>query len=69
MVKPYWVKLGLAMVCMVFVSLLTAAQAFLVQPALDDVFLKKDKVMLFLLPLRSFYSSSSKGFSTMAKPI
>ncbi|MGB9627468.1 MAG: lipid A export permease/ATP-binding protein MsbA [Thermodesulfobacteriota bacterium] len=50
MVKPYWVKLGLAMSCMVFVSLLTAAQAFLVQPALDDVFLKKDKMMLFLLP-------------------
>ncbi len=51
MVKPYWMKLALAMLCMVFVSLLTAAQAFLVQPALDDVFLKKDKMMLFLLPI------------------
>lgn len=51
MVKPYWMKLALAMICMVFVSLLTAAQAFLVQPALDDVFLKKDKMMLFLLPI------------------
>ncbi len=51
MVKPYWMKLVLAMLCMVFVSLLTAAQAFLVQPALDDVFLKKDKMMLFLLPI------------------
>ncbi len=36
---------------MVFVSLLTAAQAFLVKPALDDVFLKRDKEMLFLLPI------------------
>jgi subfamily B ATP-binding cassette protein MsbA len=36
---------------MVFVSLLTAAQAFLVKPALDDVFLKKDGKMLFLLPI------------------
>jgi len=36
---------------MVFVSLLTAAQAFLVKPALDDVFLKKDMRMLFLLPI------------------
>ncbi len=51
MVKPYWMKLALAMLCMIIVSLLTAAQAFLVQPALDDVFLKKDKVMLFLLPI------------------
>jgi len=36
---------------MVFVSLFTSAQAFLVKPALDDVFLKKDEKMLFLLPL------------------
>lgn len=51
LVKPYWVKLGLAMICMLFVSLLTAAQAFLVKPALDDVFLKKDVNMVFLLPI------------------
>jgi subfamily B ATP-binding cassette protein MsbA len=49
--KPYWIKLGLAMICMLFVSLLTAAQAFLVKPALDDVFLKKDMRMLSLLPI------------------
>jgi subfamily B ATP-binding cassette protein MsbA len=51
LVKPYWVKLGLAMICMLFVSLLTAGQAFLVKPALDDVFLKKDARMLLLLPI------------------
>jgi len=51
LVKPYWVKLAFAMICMLFVSLLTAAQAFLVQPALDDVFLKKDMKILFLLPI------------------
>jgi subfamily B ATP-binding cassette protein MsbA len=36
---------------MLFVSLLTAGQAFLVKPALDDVFLKKDAKMLLLLPM------------------
>jgi subfamily B ATP-binding cassette protein MsbA len=51
LVKPYRVKLAFAMICMLFVSLLTAAQAFLVQPALDDVFLKKDLKILFLLPI------------------
>jgi subfamily B ATP-binding cassette protein MsbA len=51
LVKPYWLKLGLAMICMLFVSLLTAGQAFLVKPALDDVFLKKDAQMLLLLPI------------------
>jgi subfamily B ATP-binding cassette protein MsbA len=44
MVKPYWLKLVGAMICMVFVSLLTAGQAFLVKPALDGVFLKKEQV-------------------------
>lgn len=44
LVKPYWIKLTLAMVCMIFVSLLTAAQAFLVKPILDGVFLKREGI-------------------------
>jgi subfamily B ATP-binding cassette protein MsbA len=44
LVKPYWFKLVGAMICMVFASFLTAAQAFLVKPALDGVFLKTEKV-------------------------
>jgi subfamily B ATP-binding cassette protein MsbA len=44
MVKPYWFKLVGAMICMVFVSFLTAGQAFLVKPALDGVFLKKEQI-------------------------
>ena len=44
MVKPYWFKLAGAMICMVFVSVMTAGQAFLVKPALDGVFLKKEQV-------------------------
>lgn len=42
LVKPYWVKLGLAMVLMILVSLLTASQALLVKPAMDGVFFKKE---------------------------
>jgi subfamily B ATP-binding cassette protein MsbA len=44
LIKPYWFKLGGAMICMVFVSFLTAAQAFLVKPALDGIFLKTERV-------------------------
>jgi ATP-binding cassette, subfamily B, bacterial MsbA len=51
LIKPYRTKLVFAMICMAFVSLLTAGQAYLVQPALDDVFMKKDEKMLFLLPI------------------
>ncbi len=44
LVKPYWLKLGFAMVFMILVSLLTAAQAFLVKPAMDGVFFKKEGI-------------------------
>ena len=48
LIKPYWSKLGLAMICMVFVSLLTGAQALLVKPAFDGVFLKKEGIPSFV---------------------
>ncbi len=44
LVKPYWIKLGLAMICMILVALLTSAQAFLVRPVFDGVFLKKEVI-------------------------
>ncbi|MDP2972090.1 MAG: lipid A export permease/ATP-binding protein MsbA [Deltaproteobacteria bacterium] len=44
LVKPYWIKLILAMACMIFVSLLTASQALLVKPAMDGVFFKKEGI-------------------------
>jgi subfamily B ATP-binding cassette protein MsbA len=50
-VKPYWVRLGGAMVCMLFVSAASSAAAFLVKPVLDDIFFKKDLAMLKLIPL------------------
>jgi len=50
LIKPYWNKLTIAMICMVFVSLLEGGQAYLVKPALDDVFINKDAKKLFLLP-------------------
>jgi subfamily B ATP-binding cassette protein MsbA len=49
-VKPYRMKLALSMVCMVFVAISTAASAWLVQPAMDKIFIDKDTRMLFLIP-------------------
>mgnify|MGYP005834329283 CR=1 FL=1 len=46
--KPYWFKLGVAMTCMIGYSLLTAGQAFLVKPAFDGVFLKREGVPPFI---------------------
>jgi subfamily B ATP-binding cassette protein MsbA len=61
LIKPYRTKLVFAMICMAFVSLLTAGQAYLVQPALDDVFMKKDEKMLFLLPIAIIFLFLVKG--------
>jgi subfamily B ATP-binding cassette protein MsbA len=50
-VKPYRMKLILAMICMVFVAVCTAGSAWLVQPAMDKIFIDKNMRMLFLIPL------------------
>ena len=50
-VKPYRQKLVLAGLCMLPLSLCSSALAYLVKPALDDIFFKKDLTMLRLIPL------------------
>jgi len=49
--KPYMTRLVLAGICMVGVALLTASLAYLVKPALDDIFFNKKMSMLFWIPL------------------
>ncbi len=48
--KPYYAKLALAGLCMVGVALLTASLAYLVKPALDEIFFHKQLKMLYLIP-------------------
>ncbi len=50
-VKPYWRRLLVAGLCMLPLSLCSAGLAYLVKPALDDIFFKKDLTMLRLIPL------------------
>lgn len=48
---PYKGRLGLASACMVGVAVLTASLAYLVKPALDEIFFHKNSRMLFIIPL------------------
>ena len=48
---PYWGKLAIAGVAMIGVGMLTAALAYLVKPALDQIFFEKDDRMLVLIPV------------------
>ena len=49
--KPHTVKFIFAMLCMFIVGVTTSGLAFLVKPALDEIFLKRDADMLKLIPL------------------
>ncbi len=62
-VKPLWLQLSLAIIFMIIFSLLTSAIAFLVKPALDDIFLQQDATMLKLLPLVLILIFVVKGVS------
>ncbi len=50
MVKDSWPILFMAMGCMLIMSAATSAAAYLIKPALDDVFINKDVRMLKLIP-------------------
>ncbi|MGZ6275036.1 MAG: ABC transporter permease, partial [Syntrophales bacterium] len=49
--KPHGSKFILAMLCMLVVGATTSALAFLVKPALDEIFLKKNSDMLMWIPV------------------
>ncbi len=49
--KPYRAKFIGASICMLLVSASAGAAALIIQPILDDIFMKKDANMLLLLPI------------------
>ena len=50
-VRKHWPKLVLAALCMTVVAAASGINAYLMQPMLDDVFLNKDRTMLYIVPL------------------
>jgi len=51
---PYRKQLGFAACCMVVIASCVSANTFMLQPALDMIFIKKDQTMLTLIPLLIF---------------
>ncbi len=51
LIKEIWFTLLLATVCLLVVAGTTAISAYLIKPALDDVFINKDARMLRLIPV------------------
>jgi subfamily B ATP-binding cassette protein MsbA len=48
--RPHWRRLGLAVACMIGASVFTALTAYLIKPALDEIFINKDIEMLRIMP-------------------
>ncbi len=67
--RPHALKFILAMVCMLVVGALTSALAFLVKPALDDIFLKKDARMLLVIPFAVVAIYLVKGACSYAQTV
>lgn len=62
-VRPHKGKIALAVICMVIVAAMTAMNAWLMQPILDEIFLKKDREMLMLVPAVVIIIALVKGVS------
>jgi len=62
LIKNNWLKLFLAMICMLIIAIATAATAFLVKPALDDIFFNKNVKMLKLIPIAVVVIYFLRGF-------
>jgi len=50
-VKPYWVKLVFAVICMSLVAATNGLTAFIVKPVLDKIFFEKNETMLYIIPI------------------
>ncbi len=62
--RPYMGRLIFAFLCMLAVGGLSALAAYLIKPALDDIFISKNRQMLMLLPLAIIATYFFKGLFT-----
>ncbi|MDI9569412.1 MAG: lipid A export permease/ATP-binding protein MsbA [Pseudomonadota bacterium] len=67
--KPHGGRFLLAMLCMLVVGTSTSALAFLVKPALDGIFLKKDAQMLVWIPLAVIFIYLAKGLCSYGQMV
>ena len=68
-VRPHLPRLLLAMLCMAVAAGGTAALAYFMQPVMDDVFIKKDRDMLILVPVAVILITLVKGAATYGQAV
>ncbi len=68
-VRPHRGRLIFAVLCMVVVAATTAANAYLMKPVFDDVFILKDERMLVLIPIAILVIAVIKGIATYGQSV
>ncbi len=68
-VRPHFGRIAFAVLCMMLVAGATAANAWLMQPVLDEVFLKRNQEMLYLVPMAILAVALIKGGSTYGQSV
>src|SRR5688572_23540554 len=68
-VRPYAGRLLAAVFCMAVVSACTAANAWLLQPVLDDVFVNKNAALLYIIPAAILALALLKGAASYAEAV
>jgi subfamily B ATP-binding cassette protein MsbA len=63
-VRPHWGRVALSILCMGLAAAATAANAWLMEPVLDKVFVARDTNMLYLIPLAVIVAAFIKGVAT-----
>ena len=68
-VRPYVGRLLLAGLCMAFAAGATAALAYLMEPVLDEIFLKKDRTLLIVVPVAVVAITLIRGAATYGQAV
>ncbi len=63
-VKKHYIKIFISIVCMVLVAATTATNAWLMQPVLDDIFIKKNKDLIIIIPVAILTIALIKGVAS-----
>ena len=68
-VRPHVWRLVLAVFCMSVAAAATAGMAYLMDPVLDDVFIKQDRTMLYVVPIAVVVVTFAKGAATYGQSV
>ncbi len=68
-IRPLKRKLSLALLCMIITACTTAVSAWIIQPALDYIFVDKNYSMLYIIPLAIIANSIINGIASFYESV